>query len=225
MPREIITLPSLPNGEESGISLEIVKKKRVPYINSNKVIPTKKISSDSIDIIANQIVNNNLSVHQKKRNDYFNNGIMDIETLGKIIHNNHSSEIHNSIINNSEDISYVKLYYGDNKVRLESNGHIMAIILQCTNAPRKILAPTGWECVKNRNKILLYTDGDNLLNGSITLFNYTTSLRILKAKVIGSKNKVYSVDTYIEGVEYYQYLKGNWETMDSVNWENYKGTF
>jgi hypothetical protein len=225
MPREIITVPPLPDGTESGISIDITKKLRKPYNYTEPEIPLRDITLDSIDIVADEIINKNLTRHERKVNDYSNNGIIDIKTLAKVIHHNHSSEVHNSIVDNSSPISYVNLYYGDNKVRLESNGSIMAIVLYCRNIPKTIAPPSGWKYKRSGNKIVLYTEGDSLLNGDITLFTYITSLRVLKAEVIGAEEILYFANINTEAVDYYELLKGNWETMDSVYWENYKGVY
>ena len=225
MSRDIITVPPLPNGTESGISIDITKKLRPPYIYRSKNIPTKEITPDSIEVVANEIVRKTLSRHQRKRNDYSGNGIIDIKTLAKVIHHNHSTEEHQNIIDNSITMSYVNLYYGDNKVRLESNGSIMAIVLYCRNIPRVILSPNGWKHKIGSNKIVLYTKGDNLLNGDITLFNYNTLLKVFRAEIISAEEVLHYANINIEGVDYYEYLKGNWETMDSVHWNNYKATF
>ena len=225
MPREIITLPSLPNGEESGISLEIIKKKRNPYTYRKKEIISNDVTYESIGVIANQIVNNNLSEHQKKKNDYDGSGKINLKTLGEVIHSNHSDEVHNSIMNNSQEIYDVKLFYGDNKVRIESNGDVMAIALYCRNVPKNLSVLQGWECIYNKNKIVLYTENNNLINEEVELFNYTSSLRIYKAEVIGANKEIIRPSINLEGLDYWRLLEGNWETMDSVHWENYKGVY
>ena len=181
--------------------------------------------SRAIPMIAGEIVNRNLSTHRRKTIDYLDNGITNIKTLAKVLHLNHSTEIHDSIMNSHTDISYVNLYYGKKEVRIESNGSIMAIVLYCRNIPRLISPFKGWKSVVGNNKIVLYTEGDNLISGDISLFSYNTSLRVYRAEVIGAKEESYYATINIEGVDYWEYLKGNWETMDSVHWENYKATF
>ena len=98
----------------------------------------------------------------------------------------------------------------------------MAIQLYCIDAPKKITPPKDWEYQSNNNMILLYTRKDALINGDIDLFQYYTKFRILKAEVIGAGGDTFSPDVYIEGIDVWGYLKGNWETMDSVKWEKYK---
>ena len=221
-----IELPPLPDGTPSGVFLDTPKKRRRPIYNyRRRTIPTKDITPESTSIIANEIIKRNLTPHQRKRNDYYNTGRLDINTLAKVIHHNHSQEVHDSIMNSHTDISYVNLYYGNREVRVESNGSIMAIVLYCRNIPRLVSSPKGWKSVVGNNKIVLYTEGDNLISGGISLFRYQTSLRILKADIIGAEEKLHSAKINIEGVDYWEYLKGNWETMDAVHWENYKATF
>ena len=71
----------------------------------------------------------------------------------------------------------------------------------------------------------MYTTDDNLISGDVTLFRYGTPLRIVRAVFIGAERVLNYSTINIEGVDYWEYLKGNWETMDSVYWENYKATF
>ena len=221
-----IELPPLPDGTPSGVFLDTPKKRRRPIYNyRRRAIPTKGITPESTSIIANEIIKRTLTPHQRKRNDYYNTGRLDINTLAKVIHHNHSQEVHDSIMNSYTDISYVNLYYGNREVRIESNGSIMTIVLYCKNIPRLVSSPKGWKSVVGNNKIVLYTEGDNLISGDISLFRYQTSLRVLKADIIGAEEKLHSAKINIEGVDYWEYLKGNWETMDSVHWNNIKGVF
>ena len=221
-----IELPPLPDGTPSGVFLDTPKKRRRPIYNyRRRTIPTKDITPESTSIIANEIIKRTLTPHQRKRNDYYNTGRLDINTLAKVIHHNHSQEVHDSIMNSHTEISYVNLYYGNREVRIESNGSIMTIVLYCKNIPRLVSSPKGWKSVVGNNKIVLYTEGDNLISGDISLFRYQTSLRVLKADIIGAEEKLHSAKINIEGVDYWEYLKGNWETMDAVHWENYKSTF
>ena len=221
-----IELPPLPDGTPSGVFLDTPKKRRRPIYNyRSRVIPVKNITPESTGIIANEIVFNKLTPHQRKRNDYYNTGRLDINTLAKVIHHNHSQEVHDSIMNSHTDISYVNLYYGNSEVRIESNGSIMIIILYCRNIPKSVSFPKGWKSVVGNNKIVLYTEGDNLISGDVSLFRYQTSFRVFKADIIGAEEKLHSAKINIEGVDYWEYLKGNWETMDAVHWENYKSTF
>ena len=221
-----IELPPLPDGTPSGVFLDTPKKRRRPIYNyRRRTIPTKEITPESAGIIANEIVKKNLTTHQRKRHDYNGTGNLNIYTLARVIHHNHSQEVHDSIMNNHIDISYGSLFYGNKEVRVKSNGSIMAIVLYCKNVPRLISPPRGWKSVVGNNKIVLYTEGDNLISGDISLFRYQTSLRIDKAEVIGAEEKMYPFGIEIEGVDYWEYLKGNWETMDAVHWENYKNTF
>ena len=221
-----IELPSLPDGTPSGIFIDIPKKRKRPiYKYRRRTVTSKEITPESIDIVANEIVKKNLTLHQRKRNDYDDTGKLNINTLAKVIHHNHSQEIHDSIMESHIDISYVNLYYGDKVVRVESNGSIMAIVLYCRNVPRLISSPKGWKSVTGNNKIVLYTEGDNLISGDISLFHYNTSLRVYRAEVIGAEEILHYANINIEGVDYWEYLKGNWETMTSVHWENFKGTF
>ena len=181
--------------------------------------------SRAIPMITGEIVNRNLSTHRRKTIDYLDNGITNIKTLAKVLHLNHSREIHDNIMNNHTDISYVNLYYGNKEVRIESNGSIMAVVLYCRNVPRLVSSPRGWKSIIGNNKIVLYIEGDNLISGYVSLFNYNTSLRVYRAEVIGAEEKLHSAKLNIEGVDYWEYLKGNWETMDSVHWNNYRATF
>ena len=105
-----------------------------------KKLSIKKSSNyeKAIYLIANQLVFNNVSKHQQKRIDYLNNNTINLDTLSKAIHLNHTQELHNEIISNSTELSYAKLYYGNSKVRIESNGHIMAMALYCKNIPRNL---------------------------------------------------------------------------------------
>ncbi|MAH46745.1 hypothetical protein CMI37_13030 [Candidatus Pacearchaeota archaeon] len=199
------------------------KRKRPIYKYIRKRISVKKITPAITGIIVNQIVKNNLSPHQKKIHNY--NGKFDLTTLTKVIHSNHSQEVHDSIMNNHIDISYVNLYYGNKRVRIESNGSIMAIVLYCRNIPRGVSHPRGWKSIVGNNKIVLYTEGDSLISGDVSLFHYNTSLRVYRAEVIGAEETLHYANINIEGVDYWEYLKGNWETMDSVHWNNYKETF
>ena len=221
-----IELPPLPDGTPSGVFLDTPKKRRRPIYNyRRREIPTKDITPESISIVANEIARRSLTPHQRKRNDYYNTGRLDINTLAKVIHHNHSQEVHDSIMNSHTDISYVNLYYGNKEVRIESNGSIMTIVLYCKNIPRLISPPKGWRSVVGNNKIVLYTEGDNLISDDVSLFRYQTPLRVYRAEVIGAEEKLYPATINIEGVDYWEYLKGNWETMDAVHWENYKSTF
>ena len=190
-----------------------------------KSIPVKEITHKSVDIIANEIVKRNLTPHQRKRNDYDGTGIINIKTLAKVIHHNHSQETHDSIMNSHIDISYVNLYYGNSEVRVESNGGIMAIVLYCRNIQRLVSLHVGWKYIAGNNKIVLYTEGDSLISGDVSLFRYNTSFRVYRAEVIGAEEVLNYANINIEGVDYWEYLKGNWETMTSVHWENFKGTF
>ena len=203
----------------------IKTKKGVPQ-KYKKIAIRKNISYDkTIPLIAEEITKKKLSNHKIKTIDYLDNNNINIKTLVEAIHLNHSPEIHNSIINNSHDIAYVKLFYGDNKVRIESNGHIMAIILQCKNVPKDLISLQGWECFYSNNKIVLYTKNNNLINGEVELFRYTSSLRIYKAEVVGANKQIIRPSINLEGLDYWRLLEGNWETMDSVHWENYKGVY
>ena len=200
------------------------RKRPIYKYRSRRILP-KSITQESINIIANEIVKRNLTTHQRKRNDYDDTGKLNINTLAKVIHQNHSTDIHDSIMNNHIDISYANLYYGNRKVRIESNGSIMAIVLYCRDTPRLVSSPRGWKSITGNNKIVLYTEGDTLFSGDISLFHYNTSLRIYRAEVIGAEEILHYANISIEGVDYWEYLKGNWETMTSVHWENFKGTF
>ena len=207
-----------------GVNMALRKKRKRPiYQYTRKRIPVKEITSATIDIVATQIVKNNMSRHQRKRHNY--NGKFNLTTLTKVIHNNHTVEIHDSIMENHIDISYVNLYYGNKEVRVESNGSIMAIVLYCRNIPRVTTSPRGWKSIVGNNKIVLYTKGDSLISGDVRLFRYSTPLRVYRAEVIGAEETLHYANINIEGVDYWEYLKGYWETMDSVHWENYKATF
>ena len=221
-----IELPPYPDGTPSGIFIDTPKKRKRPiYKYRRRAVISKEITPESTGIIANEIVKRTLTPHQRKRNDYDGTGRLNINTLGKVIHHNHSQETHRNIISNNVDISYVNLYYGNKVVRIEPNGSIMAIVLYCRNVPRLISPPMGWKSVTGNNKIVLYTEGDNLISKNIDLFRYSTPLRIYRAEVIGAEESLHYANINIEGVDYWEYLKGNWETMDSVHWENYKGVF
>ena len=185
-----IELPPLPDGTPSGIFLEIPKKRKRPIYNyRRKVVISKEITSESTGTVANEIIKRRITPYQRKRNDYYNTGRLDINTLAKVIHHNHSQEVHDSIMNSHTDISYVNLYYGNKEVRIESNGSIMTIVLYCKNVPRLVSSPKGWKSVVGNNKIVLYTEGDNLISGDVSLFRYQTSLRVLKADIIGAEEK------------------------------------
>ena len=226
MPDNRIELPPLPDGTLSGIFIDIPKKRNSPIYNyKRKIIRPKKHSSESIGVIANEIAKRSLTPHQRKRNDYDNRGKLDINTLAKVIHHNHSEEVHDSIMNNHTDISYVNLYYGNKEVRVESNGSIMAIVLSCRNMSKVSSPIKGWKTITGNSKVVLYTEGDKLISGDVSLFRYNTSLRVYRAEVIGAEEKLHYAKISIEGVDYWEYLKGNWETMDSVHWGNYKATF
>lgn len=225
MPRNIITVPPLPNGDDSGISIDITNSNRPKYHYKEPVVKARNITSGSTYIIANQIINKNLSRHQRKRNDYDGRDKFDLETLTQVLHHNHPSDVHESIMNNSTDLSYANLYHGDKKVRIEANGHIMAMLLYCKNVPKTFSKPQGWECVYNKSRILLYTEGSNLLSGDVTLFHYTNSLKVFRADIIGAESVLHRAKVNIEGVDYWRLLRGNWETMDSVHWDNYKGVY
>ena len=67
----------------------LIKRKRPIYKYRRKSIPSKEITPESINIIANEIVKGNLSPHQRKRNDYDGTGKLNITTLTKVIHSNH----------------------------------------------------------------------------------------------------------------------------------------
>ena len=205
---------------------EIPKKRKRPIYNYRRMsVSSKEITPESINIISTEIVKKNLTLHQRKRNDYDGTGKLNINTLAKVIHYNHSQEVHDSIVSNHIDISYVSLYYGNREVRVKSNGSIMAIVLYCRNVPRLVSSPKGWKSVVGNNKIVLYTEDDNLITGDVSLFRYNTSLRVYRAEVIGAEEILHYANINIEGVDYWEYLKGNWETMTSVHWENYKATF
>ena len=221
-----IEVPPLPDGTLSGIFIEIPKERKSPiYQYESRTVTSKVVTAESIGIIANEIDKRSLTPHQRKRNDYDGTGKLDINTLTKVIHHNHSQEIHDSIMENHTDISYVNLYYGNKEVRVESNGNIMTIVLYCRDMPRVIAPPRGWKSMVGNNKIVLYTEGDSLISGDARLFRYSTPLRVYRAEVIGAEETLHYANINIEGVDYWEYLKGNWETMDSVHWENYKATF
>ena len=192
-----------------------------------KKLSIKKSSNyeKAIYLIANQLVFNNVSKHQQKRIDYLNNNTINLDTLSKAIHLNHTQELHNEIISNSTELSYAKLYYGNSKVRIESNGHIMAMALYCKNIPRNLTLPEGWEAIYNKHKIVLFTKGNNLITGNVDLFNYSRKLRIIIAQVVNAKGAVREINVNIEGVDYWRLLKGNYSTMDTVRWNNMKGVF
>ena len=206
-----IELPPLPDGTPSGVYFEMPKKRKRPIYNyRRRAIPAKDITLESTGIIANEIVRRSLTPHQRKRHDYNGTGNLNIYTLAKVIHNNHSQEIHDNIMNSHIDISYGSLFYGNKEVRIDPNGSVMAIILYCRNTPRLISPPEGWKFVIANNKIVLYTEGDNLISSDVVLFNYNTTLRIHKAEVIGAEEKMYPFAIAIEGVDYWEYLLGNW---------------
>ena len=93
-----IELPPLPDGTPSGIFLEIPKKRKRPIYNfTRRTVPVRDITPESTDILANEIVNRSLTPHQRKRNDYDGSGNLNIDTLVKVIHHNHSQEVHDSI--------------------------------------------------------------------------------------------------------------------------------
>ena len=227
-----IELPPLPDGTPSGVFLDTPKKRRRPIYNyRRREIPTKDIAPESISIVANEIAKKNLTTHQRKLHDYNNNGILNINALAKVIHYNHSQEVHNSIMNSHTDISYVRLYYGNDEVRVESNGSIMAMVLHCNNPLKTLSTPRGWKSTLGKDRIVLYTEWDNLISGDETLFRYKSSLKyrnpfkVLRAEVIGAEEKIYWAIIIPEGVDYWGYLRGNWETMTSVHWNNIKGVF
>ena len=192
-----------------------------------KKLSIKKSSNyeKAIYLIANQLVFNNVSKHQQKRIDYLNNNTINLDTLSKAIHLNHTQELHNEIISNSTELSYAKLYYGNSKVRIESNGHIMAMALYCKNIPRNLTLPEGWEAIYNKHKIVLFTKGNNLITGNVDLFNYSRKLRIIIAQAVNAKGEVREINVNIEGVDYWRLLKGNYSTMDTVHWNKMKGVF
>ena len=214
----IDTLPPIPT---------LPKRRRIPiYKYKGRGGVTRKSTSESIGIIANNIVKNNLSPHQKSLHNYDGRGKLDILSLANVIKYNQSRDMKDSIIKKSTEISYVNLYYGNKEVRVESNGSVMTILLYCSNLPKNIFpAIKGWKSVIGNNKIVMYTTDDNLISGNVTLFRYGTPLRIVRAVFIGAERVLNYSTINIEGVDYWEYLKGNWETMDSVYWENYKATF
>ena len=101
----------------------------------------------------------------------------------------------------------------------------MAMILYCRNVPKLLSPPMGWKSIAGNNKIVLYTEGDDLISGDASLFRYNTSLKVYRAEVIGAEESLRYANINIEGVDYWEYLKGNWETMTSVHWGNYRATF
>tara|TARA_Y100000310_G_scaffold159923_1_gene159607 strand:+ start:396 stop:1076 length:681 start_codon:yes stop_codon:yes gene_type:complete len=226
MPNNTIELPPLPDGTPSGIVINVSEDIGRPvYTYEYKIISPKNITSDSVNVIANEIVERKLTPHQRRRNDYDGTGKLNINTLAKVIHHNHSPETHESIMNNHIDISHVNLYYGNKEVRVESNGSIMAVVLYTIHIPRLYSLAEGWKAVSGNNKIVIYTEGSELISGDVKLFNYTNHLRVFKAEVIGAEEILHNANINIEGVDYWEYLKSNWETMDSVNWEDYKAGF
>ena len=221
-----IELPPYPDGTPSGLFIDTPKKRKRPiYKYRKRTIIPKEVTPEGIDVVANEIVKRTLTPHQRKRNDYDGTGKLNINTLASAIHHNHSQEVHGSIMGNHTEVSYVNLYYGNKEVRVESNGSIMAVVLYCRNVPRLVSSPRGWKAITGNNKIVLYTEGDNLILGDTSLFHYNTSLRVYRAEIIGAEESLHYANINIEGVDYWEYLKGNWETMDSVYWENYKATF
>lgn len=221
-----IELPPYPDGTPSGIFIDTPRKRKRPiYKYRRRAVISKEITPESTGIIANEIAKRTLTPHQRRKNDYDGTGKLNINTLARVIHHNHSQEVHDSIMGNHTHISYVNLYYGNKEVRIESNGSIIAMVLYCRNAPRSTSSPKGWKSIIGNNKIVLYTEGNNLISGDISLFRYNTSLRVYRAEVIGAEEILHYANINIEGVDYWEYLKGNWETMTSVHWENFKGTF
>ena len=214
----IDTLPPIPT---------LPKRRRIPiYRYGGRGGVTRKSTPESIGIIANNIVKNNLSPHQKSLHNYDGRGKLDILSLANVIKYNQSRDMKDSIIKKSTEISYVNLYYGNKEVRVGSNGSVMTILLYCSNLPKNIFpAIKGWKSVIGNNKIVMYTTDDNLISGSVSLFRYNSPLRITRAVFIGTERILRTATINIEGVDYWEYLKGNWETMTSVYWENYKATY
>ena len=203
------------------------KKRRIPiYKYGSYSGRTKRSTPKSIGIIANHIIKNNLSPYERNLYNHDGRRKLDILSLANVIKYNQSKDMKDSIIKNNAELSNVSLYYGNKEVRVESNGSIMTILLYCRNIPRSIQPSIkGWESVVGRNKIIMYTTEDNLISGDISLFRYSSPLRISSAVFIGAERVLNYATINIEGVDYWEYLKGNWETMGSVHWENYKANF
>jgi hypothetical protein len=199
--------------------------RRHPYRYRKRPFSVYDISQERIAIIAEDIANKNLSAHQRQRYNYNNTGRVDIETLSKAIHLNHSTELHNNIIKNYGELTYANLFFGSKVVRIQSDGGIMVIVLSCSNPPKKLKPPSGWNVSLGKDKITLYTTGDSLISGEVDLFRYNTHLRISGAQLIGSNGVKINPVIKIEGVDYWPFLKGNWETMDGADWTRYKGEF
>ena len=180
--------------------------------------------SYSIPAIATHIARGNISKHRLKTIDYLDNGNINIKTLARAMHLNHSPDIHSKIMESHTDISNVNLYYGNKEGRFESNGSIMAIVLYCRDIPKNIPTLKGWNVVTGGHKAVFYTEGDNLISGNFSLFRYQKNPTIKRVEVIGAEEILHYAYINIEGVDYWEYLKGNWETMDSVHWNNYRAT-
>ena len=217
-------IPPFPDGTPSGKTIDTERRPRPVYKYYKKKMSAKEISHDSTKLIANQMVENWMTPHQKKRNAYSGSGTINIKTLAKGIHHNHTPEVHQSIMRDSRELLYANLYYGGGKVRIESNGSVMAIFLHCRNTPHTVTGLQGWKTIVRNNRILLYTEKNNLISGDVNLFKYATPLRIFKAEIVGADEKINFANINIENVDYWEYL-GVWETLTDVPWENYKGEF
>lgn len=204
------------------------KERRTPLYRygSRSPVSSKPINLNSIHIVAADIVKNNLSPYQRSLYAINDSGNLDIATLVKFIKYNQPKDMRANIINKATEISDVKLFYGDRKVRIESDGSIMAIILTLTGYSSNIYNNIkGWRLKSGRNKIIMYTTGDNLISGDVTILRYNSPVKITRATFIGVEETKKTAIIRIEGIDSWEYLKGNYETMTSVHWEKYKALY
>ncbi len=119
-------------------------------------------------------------------------------------------------------LTRASVWYGNSSIRVASDG-FCAFEMWYIGDP--IFRRTSHvHMLQGKSKLLLWVNHNKIITDS-NLVNYSGSLKILKVKVSDWDLNVLHASLNIEGVDYWTYLKGNWETMDGVPWELYTGTF
>ena len=91
--------------------------------------------------------------------------------------------------------------------------------------PNISVVPPKLKFKKGGRKIILWTETGDLY-GEGVIFRYSGSIKIIKAKAVSWSSSEVSMGKSIAiGLDHWEMLKGNWETMDSVHWDMLKVTY
>ena len=105
-------------------------------------------------------------------------------------------------------LTRAKIYYGDNEVRLESDGVSVLEIFYTGN----ILLQTDLKYKIGARKILIWNDYDNLFTDQI-LFTYAGKLKILKVRAIDWDLNTVRAIINIENVHIWELLNSEWDYL------------